>query len=232
MEFKSAKVLSNAPAAKAGALHQLVLEVGPLAAGYTVPGQYMQVKVGDSKPGFFAVASAPGGAAPGTLEFLVKSAPGATAELLCGLAAGAELAVSPVMGKGFPIDRLPAVTTPAVLLFATGSGISPIRALIESGMLDGRNVTLYYGTRSADYTAYSDLLAAWKKHGVSTVQVFSSSKDGYVHDVFEREGLAQLPADVATAVGAVLCGHKGMCQAITTLLTAKGIPPEKILLNF
>ncbi len=52
------------------------------------------------------------------------------------------------MGKGFPLDRLPASTTRAVLLFATGSGISPLRAVIDSGALAGRDVTLYYGTRN------------------------------------------------------------------------------------
>lgn len=73
---------------------------------------------------------------------------GSTAELLCNAASGAEVAVSPVMGKGFPIDRLPASTTSAVLMFATGSGISPIRAVIDSGALAGRDLTLYYGTRN------------------------------------------------------------------------------------
>lgn len=71
------RVVSNSPAA-AGPLHKVVIDVGaPLAAGYTVPGQFVQVKVGDSKPGFFAIASAPGAhAGSGQLEFLIKGAPG------------------------------------------------------------------------------------------------------------------------------------------------------------
>ncbi|KXZ42498.1 hypothetical protein GPECTOR_141g696 [Gonium pectorale] len=231
VEFQPAKVVSNTSAA-AGPLHKVVLDVGTLAAGYTVPGQFVQVKVGDSKPGFFAIASAPGAHQGGLLEFLIKGATGTTAELLCNLQAGADVSVSPVMGKGFPLDRLPASTTSAVLMFATGSGISPIRAVIDSGALAGRDVTLYYGTRNTDSTAYLDLLPVWESRGVKVVQVFSESKQGYVHDVFEREGLSRLPADAASAVGALLCGHKGMCQAVTGLLTAKGVPPEKILLNF
>lgn len=73
---------------------------------------------------------------------------GSTAELLCNASAGDPVSVSPVMGKGFALDRLPASTTRAVLLFATGSGISPLRAVIDSGALAGRDVTLYYGTRN------------------------------------------------------------------------------------
>ncbi|KAG2425119.1 hypothetical protein HYH02_015063 [Chlamydomonas schloesseri] len=233
VEFQPAKVVSNSPAA-AGPLHKVVIDVGaPLAAGYTVPGQFVQVKVGDSKPGFFAIASAPGAhAGTGQLEFLIKSAPGSTAELLCNAKAGDGVSVSPVMGKGFPLDRLPASTTRAVLLFATGSGISPLRAVIDSGALAGRDVTLYYGTRNQESTAYRELLPQWEAAGVKVVPVYSESKQGYVHDVFEREGLAALPSDAASSVGALLCGHKGMCQAVTALLTAKGVPPEKILLNF
>jgi hypothetical protein len=37
-----------------------------------------------------------------------------------GLGAGAEVSVSPVMGKGFPVDQIPADAHPTVLLFATG----------------------------------------------------------------------------------------------------------------
>ena len=39
------------------------------------------------------------------------------------------------MGKGFRMERAPAADHPTCLLFATGSGISPIKALIESNEL-------------------------------------------------------------------------------------------------
>ncbi len=37
------RVVSNSPAA-AGPLHKVVIDMGPLAAGYTVPGQFVQVR--------------------------------------------------------------------------------------------------------------------------------------------------------------------------------------------
>jgi hypothetical protein len=37
-----------------------------------------------------------------------------------GLDAGAEVSASPVMGKGFPVEAIPADAHPTVLLFATG----------------------------------------------------------------------------------------------------------------
>lgn len=36
------------------------------------------------------------------------------------------------MGKGFPIAKLPAEQYSTILMFATGSGIAPVKALIES----------------------------------------------------------------------------------------------------
>lgn len=45
---------------------------------------------------------------------------------------GTEVDVSPVMGKGFPVEKSSPAEFPTLLIFATGSGISPIKALIES----------------------------------------------------------------------------------------------------
>jgi hypothetical protein len=85
VEFSSAKVIKQQ--AVATDLHQVLIDIGELATGYTTPGQYVQVKVGDSKPGFFAIASAPNVNNQGVLEFLIKKQSGAS-ELLCGLDAG------------------------------------------------------------------------------------------------------------------------------------------------
>lgn len=76
--------------------------------------------MGDCKPGFFAVASAPGNGT--ALEFLIKpGAPDSAASLLVALPAGSEVAVSPAQGKGFPVDKIPAADYPTVLCFATGA---------------------------------------------------------------------------------------------------------------
>lgn len=114
-------------------LHRVLVDIGPRASEYTRPGQYIQVKVGEEgKPGFFAIASAPDANNQGVLELLIKNA-GDAAEKLCASEAGAQVDASPVQGKGFPIDRIPAESHSTVFMFATGTGISPIKALIESG---------------------------------------------------------------------------------------------------
>ena len=66
----------------------MIVEIGSKAAQqYEKAGQYIQLKLQDSKPGFFAIASAPGQGDAGTVELLVKNK-GDTAELLCGSQAG------------------------------------------------------------------------------------------------------------------------------------------------
>ena len=43
--------------------------------------------------------------------------------------------MSPVMGKGFSVESVPPAEVPYLFIFATGTGIGPIKALIESHAL-------------------------------------------------------------------------------------------------
>ena len=67
-----------------------MVDIGDLASGYTIGGQYLQLKVGDSKPAFYAIASAPSAQSP--IELLIKNQ-GSTAEILCDSKAGALVCV-------------------------------------------------------------------------------------------------------------------------------------------
>jgi hypothetical protein len=40
---------------------------------------------------------------------------------LCCFVLGADVSVSPVMGKGFPVEKIPADANQTVLMFATGT---------------------------------------------------------------------------------------------------------------
>lgn len=113
---------------------RLRVNIGTLSSGYTKPGQFLQLKVGDNKPAFIAISSAPDQESE-IVEVLIKDQGGAS-EALCSLSAGEELSTSPVMGKGFPVEKISPDDTQVVFLFATGSGISPVKALIESGALE------------------------------------------------------------------------------------------------
>ena len=70
-------------------LKKLIVDIGSLAEGYKTAGQFVQIKVGDSKPGFFAIASAPDSNNQGLIEVLIKDGPpDSAANLLCSSSPG------------------------------------------------------------------------------------------------------------------------------------------------
>lgn len=167
----------------------------------------------------------------------MKSVAGSTAELLCGLKKGDVVELTQAMGRGFDIDQIsPPENFQTVLIFATGSGISPIRSLIESGFsADTRSdVRLYYGARNLQRMAYQDRFKDWESSGVKVVPVLSQPDDswtgesGYVQAAFARAKKFFSPS----ATAAVLCGQKQMTEEITSILIADGVSSEKILKNF
>ncbi|XP_038892012.1 fruit protein pKIWI502 [Benincasa hispida] len=216
-----------------------VSDAPDLAASHTRAGQYLQLRVPDvEKPTFLAIASPPLlASAEGVFQFLVKSVEGSIAELLCGLKKGDVVQLSQVMGRGFDVDQIaPPQDYPTVLIFATGSGISPIRSLIESGFGASKrsDVRLYYGARNLKRMAYQDRFDEWESSGVEVVPVLSqpgsdwTGESGYVQATFSKAKKAFDPL----STGAILCGQKQMTEEITSILVADGVSSEKILKNF
>eukprot|EP00897_Mesotaenium_endlicherianum_P003520 jgi/Mesen1/3196/ME000185S02337 len=214
-----------------------ISSIPELKAGHTKAGQFVQMKINDSKPAFLAIASPPKVAESGALEFLIKDVEGTTANLICRLSKGDKVEISQVMGKGFPVDRLtPPEEFPTVVLLATGSGISPVRSLIEAGFAADKrsDVRLYYGADNLGAMAYQDRFDAWEASGVKVIPVLSQAGDdwagstGYVQHAFLKD------ADIKDGVkaGAVLCGQKEMAQEATTILLEAGLSKDNILLNF
>lgn len=238
--WTTAPLVTVSPAAES--LFHVTIDVSDypdLATSHTKAGQYLQLRIPDvEKPSFLAIASPPSlAAAKGVFEFLVKSISGSTAELLCGLQKGDVVELSQVMGKGFDLDQIsPAEENQTVVIFATGSGISPIRSLIEAGFgADKRSdVRLYYGARNLKRMAYQDRFENWASSGVKVVPVLSqpddawTGEDGYVQAAFARAKNIFNPQ----STGAVLCGQKQMAEEVTSLLVADGVSTEKILKNF
>ncbi|KQK06065.1 fruit protein pKIWI502 [Brachypodium distachyon] len=238
--WNAVPVSSVGPASADGSLFHICVDLSgapDLASSYTAPGQYLMVRVpgeDELKPAFLAIASPPG---KGVFEFLVKTVPGATAEKLCGLRDEDVLELGAVMGNGFPIERItPTDAAETVLLFATGTGISPIRSLVEFGFAANQraDVRLYYGARNLQTMAYQDRFADWESTGLKIVPVLSQPDDswqgkrGYVQHAFlEAKSIAS-----PTSTGAVLCGQKQMIEEVTSALAAEGVSQDKILKNF
>nr|XP_017224159.1 PREDICTED: fruit protein pKIWI502 isoform X2 [Daucus carota subsp. sativus] len=187
-----------------------------LVSSYTRPGQYLQLRLPhNNRSTLLAIASPPSLAeSSGVFEFLVKSVRGSTAEMLCELKEGDIVELSHAIGNGFEVEEIRRCET--VFIFATGSGISPIRSLIETGFnADERSdVRLYYGARNLIRMAYQDRFKDWESSGVRIVPVLSQPSDnwtgerGFVQAAFSRSKKIYNPH----STGAVLCGHRQMAE--------------------
>ena len=243
--WTAATVIGNDVACTSGACVSVSVDVGDtdLTKEYTIPGQYVQLRLNEeTKPLFLAIASPPN-AESSVLEFLVKKTD--TNEWLTDASIGAAVQISQVLGGGFPIEEnLNSLKydfpTQNVILFAVGSGIAPIRAAIESGYLKtgaanngGRSARVYYGERSPGDLCFTDHFAKWEAAGVEVVPVLSQppsswgGRSGYVQNALEEDGVP-----IPRNSGALLCGMKGMAESVKDVLVKAGVFEGRVLTNF
>jgi NAD(P)H-flavin reductase len=200
---------------------------------HRVPGQVVKLRAPEVGDGYFALANAP--AAAGVGELLVKRG-GAVADAVIARAApGAEVHVSAPHGRGFPVE---AARGRDVLLFAAGSGITPIRALVQHLIADRKNfgrVALFYGQRGAADFAYAREFPEWERAGVRVFPAASrpdgewAGERGYVQAVAPARAFGELRLDGAAAF---VAGMKPMVAGVREALAAAGLPPDRLYLNF
>ncbi|MDB5797158.1 MAG: CDP-6-deoxy-delta-3,4-glucoseen reductase [Paucimonas sp.] len=148
--------IKSVTAVTGNVLH-LVLET-PQAVAY-LPGQYMDIHLADGNVRSFSMASAPAGC---QLDFHVRRVPGGqfTERQLLQASAGMQLEVELPLGA----FRLHHEDYRPLLMVATGTGIAPIRAMLESLLDDGDcpPVWLYWGMRSEAELWLADEFASWR----------------------------------------------------------------------
>ena len=205
----------------------------PLAKEHGRPGQLVKVRAEGVGEGFYALASAPD---PGsTAELLVKRG-GRVADAIAASAfAGGTLAITRPFGNGFPIAEAEGRD---LLLFAAGSAIAPIRALVQH-VLAHRNrfgrVTLFYGQRRGAEFAYRSELLEWERRGVRVVLCPSGEDEAW-------EGLRGRVQEVARSLAfggsppadtvAFVAGMTAMVDDVRATLSGAGIPPARVHANF
>jgi NAD(P)H-flavin reductase len=212
-------------------LTELVLDIGgtPLVGTHRTPGQYVRLALPEVGEGMFAIASAPEPFST-RWEFLLKGG-GPLADALMRLEPGAEVRSTRPEGRGFPLVL---ARGKDLVLFATGSGISPIRSVIESIRAErsayGR-VTLFFGARTPQAFAYEDELHQWEAAGIRVVRTVSQpgasgwqGLTGYVQ--------AHLGEESVEGALAFVCGQSGMVQGVMDALRTRGLPREAIHLNY
>ncbi len=214
-------------------LRSVRLDLGVHAAAHTRPGQVIKLHAPAHKPGHFALANAPRG--DGAAELLLKRGTPLTDAVIAAAQPGALVDATAPFGEGFAVE---AARGRDVLLFAAGSGITPIRSLLH-WLLDRRQahgrIALYYGQRSDRDFAYLREHADWQRAGVHLVLCASQPSPtwtgarGYVQTVARELRLHEISTDDAVAF---LCGMKSMIDAVRVELLHFGLPAARTYLNF
>ena len=228
-------------------LYEMFVEVSESQAkAFEKPGQFVQLKSGDNKPGFFAIASPPTSekSEKSIFEFLVKKTD--SNDWLVGAKEGSALDMSEVIGKGYDLSQwqgdmgevnqnYDGFACMNYLFLAQGTGIAPIRATIEAGaaLELPKPATLYYGARDSKHAAYHAKYDAWlKDYNVKVVEIHSkpesdwTGKTGYVQDVLKADGI-----EVPRNAGAIVCGNKDFFTENKELLLKAGVFEGRILTN-
>ncbi|MGC3997796.1 MAG: oxidoreductase [Anaeromyxobacter sp.] len=202
-----------------------------LASAHRRPGQVVKVRT-PAGEGFFALASSP--SPGGEVDLLVKRGH-RVADAVAAAAAGSALEVSEPFGNGFPVAEAEGKD---LLLFAAGSAIAPIRALVQHvvGHRERfRRATLFYGQRHGADFAYRAEHVTWERGGVRVVLCPSRADDawegvrGRVQEVARALAFGGTPPEETVAF---VSGMKAMVEDVRQTLGEAGIPPERVHANF
>jgi NAD(P)H-flavin reductase len=202
-----------------------------LAAAHRRPGQMVKIRTPRGEA-YFALASAP--EPEGRADLLLKRGRSVVDAAVAAATAGGLLHVSAPFGKGFPVEE---ARGRDVLLFAAGSGIAPIRALVQhltAHRDESGRITLFYGQRRHADFAYLGEHLAWERRGVRVV-LCPSREDhawrgvrGRVQEVAASLAFGGAPPGDAVAF---VCGMRGMVEGVRRTLALAGVPPARVHAN-
>jgi len=204
----------------------------PLSRAHLRPGQLVKVRTPTGEA-FFALASAPDPG--GRTELLVKRGGKVGDAVAAEALPGRTLDLTEPFGGGFPVEQ---AVGRDVLLFAAGSGIAPIRALLQY-LLRHRErfnrITLFYGQRHGAEFAYRREQLSWERGGVRVILCPTGEEDMW-------EGVRGRVQEVARTLGfggsqpeetfAFASGMASMVEDVRRTLAEAGVPLDRVYSNF
>lgn len=199
-------------------------------AAYKTPGQYVQIRTGGLKPGFFAIASAP--SRPQTDLLIKRGSP--LADAIAATPPGSPLQVSIPAGRGYPFEQARGRN---LMIIGVGSGIAPLRAVIQS-VIDERDaygaVQLIYGARSPHSIPYNAEMDAWQAREIEVIRICSQPGEHVWNGPVGRvqDAIKTAHAQLDPRCAAFVCGMKAMVEDVKATLGNLGLPPERVFQNF
>ena len=165
----------------------------------------------------FSLSAAPNGR---WLRLTVKIVGGHTADL-ARLRPGVRVVIEGPSGV-FTTDRR---LRPKALLIAGGSGIAPIRALLEE--LPPGSAVIYRASKAADLVFREELDWLAQQRGAQVEYVLGGRDDPGPRHVFSSRGMRQLVPDVRRR-DVFLCGPEGLVSSARKILRQLRVPRRQI----
>lgn len=188
------------------------------------PGQFLTVRIPSDLTGHvarsYSLSSAPG--IDGDLKVTVKrTAGGYGSNWLCdNVTAGSVITVLPPSGRFTPSGY-----TNDFLLFAAGSGITPIMSILKTVLrTSDRSVVLFYANRDSDSVIFRDELDSYANEFGNRLTIRHWFDD--VHGIPSRAIVAELAArHVSSEV--FVCGPGPFMSLVAEGVRQGGVPSER-----
>lgn len=203
---------------------KVVLKTPPASPMRFLPGQYVDI-IADGARRSYSLANAPRN--DGLLEFIIKRYPGGhlSGYWFDRAQVNELLRIEGPLGTFFLRDEAPA----NILFLATGTGIAPVKALLEELAADPQRasrhrIRVFWGNREPENFCWDPVglgLDIGFHHLLSGADEGWAGQRGYVHDAAVRGGFD--PAD--TVVYA--CGSNAMIASARDLLVSLGLPARR-----
>ncbi|MGE0786454.1 MAG: hypothetical protein AB7S26_12360 [Sandaracinaceae bacterium] len=199
-------------------------------AEHVAAGQFCKMRI-DGKEGIFAMYSAPGELGA---EFLVRVGNpdgGEAADALVALPDGARVAISRPAGRGFDLRAARGCDLHFV---ATGTGIAPVRAAIETVLADRASygeLSLDHGVRTEAHLAVGSALDRWRSLGIDVRIAYSRiAEDGRLIGSTVQASLRQRTMRVDRAY-VLAVGQSTMLEELVTIVGERGADATRVLTN-
>ncbi|WP_249979165.1 2Fe-2S iron-sulfur cluster-binding protein [Vreelandella olivaria] len=205
----------------------LILRIPTAAEVSFHPGQYLNIMLDDGSPRSFSMASPPKG---DLFNLHIRRVPGGffTSRLESHYHIGDTLDVELPLGN----FRYDAQSSRDLLMIAGGTGLAPIKSIIESlrSTPPTPRIMLYWGVRRAEDLYLDELLCQWAREltNFHYIPVLSEADGqwqgarGFVHEAVCRNH------DDLSQFDAYLCGPPPMIAAAKRELPLRGINVERI----
>ncbi len=220
---------------------KVVVETNEDIEHYALPGMWAELSIdGLDRPRSYSFASAPKNENPREFTFFIRKVPGG--KFTEWLFNEKRDQTQPIEINGpFGSFYLREKSTP-IICIAGGSGLAPIKSLLEGGVIDqiNRDVIFLFGARTQDDLYCVDELEEIKKNWNKNckfdfIPVLNMEPEdsnwnggrGFVTDYFENEIIQKDNLEISDWQG-YLCGPPPMVDAASNLLQKHGIKVDEI----